>query len=751
MSDTDEAKRDAGRAARTAQVPRRFPMGTLMLMVTLFAVLFAVMQSFKLPGWLIFVIAGLFLAVGMGQVWLLRGRRPKLASMIAGAVFVPAVAAILYLMFGRRYPSASLNVWDYLLAALLAYISIPVGVVLGYVFGCLAAGVFLFWRVEPDESADDRPEEQTPEPPSWDERLLSPLFKIGRAFHKTRSTATPFRAWRNVTIALFLVVSVPLALFAFAEDAGRGRVQRGELIAFVLIAPVVLGGLYVSLRLAGWKAALAFPLIGSLGALPMAWPMKQILWPWGERWPWGNYIPNLFENNWPFLLAGLAGLVLSILTVVVFGWIRHYYERWRRKHGKEPRNGRLATIVTTGLLVCLVAGFLGLRAFVNSPQQRALAFLKSISAGWEFDTTNWVWNVEISVMDTANIDPKPLAGLGPISLLGLNGARNAELWLDALGEQPQLQTLVLSQVTLGPEGLRSLARYKGLKTLIAIETNLSDRDLQHLSGMKSLWRIILQNSDITDAGLAHLEDLPSLSSLAIEQANITDDGLEHLGKIPSLATLILKRTQVTGSGLHHLGNVSTPTELQLLQGKLSRDLGKELNSLKSLNSLRLCGSELPPGCLKGLDGSSALTDLSLDSAKFDPAELTHLKKLKTLKTLDLSNTEVDDEAMAHVAGIRSLVCLRLDGTRVGNRGIRHLEGHPSLTEISLDETKIDDAAVESLKKIPKLQRISMWETSLSTEVRERFYEFLSRRANLQWGPLPKGPEPDDAEQAAEPE
>ncbi|MBN1908452.1 MAG: hypothetical protein JW818_01820 [Pirellulales bacterium] len=720
-------------------------MGTMMLMVTLFAVLFAVMQSFKLPGWLIFVIAGLFLTVGMAQVWLLRGRRPKLASMIAGAMYAALVVAAIDLIEMHDF-QGQLSMWNWLRAILFAYMSIPVGVVLGYIFGCMAAGVFLFWRVEPDgapdESADNRSEEETPEPPSWDERILSPLFKMGHSFYKTRATATPFRAWRNVTIALFLVGYLPAGLYALAEDAGRGSIYWGE-SACILIPPVVLGGLYVSLRLAGWKAVLAFPLLGSLGALPMALPVKRILWPWDDDFQ------VLLASNWPYLWATIAGLAMGILIAIVFGWVRYYRGRLRKVDGRQS-NVKLALTFTIVLIACLVTGFFSLTAYSRSPQQRAIALLTDLECIFDFDKSSGLWRVEIIGPIDDNVDPGLVANLGPIGEWGLHRISNGDRWLDAVRSQTQLRRLVLSNTRLKPESFNFLSQHRNFRLLCATDCNVDDSHLEKLSGLRALRHLELRNVDISDEGLLHMRGLPSLETLILSQDNITDKGIEHLGECFSLATLDLQDTNVTGSGLHYLGGLQTLCYLRLSSAKLTSHLGRELGALKALEELDLSDSQLPQGGLEGIEGLS-LKKIDLSGTELEENELSHLKCIGCLESLYLDNTGVGDEAMVHVVAVRSLVELRICRTRVSNHGIRRLEGHPTLTSLVIADTQVDDTAVESLKKIPRLEPASLLFSPLSHEAQTELYEFQLKQAQQLWGLGPEEPKPDADESNAEPE
>ncbi len=98
-----------------ARVPRRFGVGVLMMLMTAFAVLFAIMRTFSViaPTFGVSpaafcVIAGLFLAVTLAQILLFEGKKPREASLLAGAVVFPLeiAAAIIWSAMDSRQGSA---------------------------------------------------------------------------------------------------------------------------------------------------------------------------------------------------------------------------------------------------------------------------------------------------------------------------------------------------------------------------------------------------------------------------------------------------------------------------------------------------------------------------------------------------------------------------------------------------------------------------------------------------------------------
>jgi hypothetical protein len=72
---------------REVGAPRQFGIGTLLVITTMYAVLFAVMSRCAPVDF--FVTALFFTTVGLGQMLLFKGKRPRRASIIVGACYLP--------------------------------------------------------------------------------------------------------------------------------------------------------------------------------------------------------------------------------------------------------------------------------------------------------------------------------------------------------------------------------------------------------------------------------------------------------------------------------------------------------------------------------------------------------------------------------------------------------------------------------------------------------------------------------------
>jgi hypothetical protein len=127
---------DWGRPA--VGVSRRFSVGMLFSVTTVYAVLLAVMRMLDLYAitiifWLVF-----FTGAGLGQPILFGGTSPRRASLWLGAVLLPLEVLVLLLYLNAagavsNHPAKII---------ILTLLSIPLGAPTGYLAGCLAAGAF---------------------------------------------------------------------------------------------------------------------------------------------------------------------------------------------------------------------------------------------------------------------------------------------------------------------------------------------------------------------------------------------------------------------------------------------------------------------------------------------------------------------------------------------------------------------------------------------------------------------------------
>lgn len=134
---------EAWQAPATAVgMPRRFSIAIMMAWMTLFAGAFSVLKWVSAPPEVFGIVTIFMLSIGLAQMWLFGGNRPRLASIVAGAVTLPVEAVILSLIT-NDFTNHSGPLIRILVSIVLIIPSIPVGVLFGYLLGGLTAGIVL--------------------------------------------------------------------------------------------------------------------------------------------------------------------------------------------------------------------------------------------------------------------------------------------------------------------------------------------------------------------------------------------------------------------------------------------------------------------------------------------------------------------------------------------------------------------------------------------------------------------------------
>jgi hypothetical protein len=113
-------------------VPRRFDMATILVAMTGFALLFAGLRAMDARPEIMASLAGLFVAVAIGQAFVATAGNPRTASIIAGGLYWFVASAVM----GMGITSDRLD-FCYLTLAVIF------GPITGYLAGTLVGGVFL--------------------------------------------------------------------------------------------------------------------------------------------------------------------------------------------------------------------------------------------------------------------------------------------------------------------------------------------------------------------------------------------------------------------------------------------------------------------------------------------------------------------------------------------------------------------------------------------------------------------------------
>jgi hypothetical protein len=131
-----------------AGMPRRFGIGTIMVITTFFALVFGLLKVLQVPPLVFVLVSGFILTVAACQALLFGGKNPRKASFIAGmAMYALAAAFTAFAGTGVRFPIEELLCG--------AFGAVVVGGPLGYAAGCLIAAIFLVRKEPNDGEATD--------------------------------------------------------------------------------------------------------------------------------------------------------------------------------------------------------------------------------------------------------------------------------------------------------------------------------------------------------------------------------------------------------------------------------------------------------------------------------------------------------------------------------------------------------------------------------------------------------------------
>ncbi|MGD0655353.1 MAG: hypothetical protein ABSA16_13505 [Thermoguttaceae bacterium] len=142
------------RAGKDVGVTRRFSVGTFMIMMAFFGVLFAILKMLNVHPIIFCCIAVFFAGIGVAQMSLFGGNEPRKASWIAGFPlgFVCGLGGMIAAKLFYQLPAVSGEILgESIFCAVM-------GGPCGYLAGCLIAGIFL---VRERESAEENDAQDT--------------------------------------------------------------------------------------------------------------------------------------------------------------------------------------------------------------------------------------------------------------------------------------------------------------------------------------------------------------------------------------------------------------------------------------------------------------------------------------------------------------------------------------------------------------------------------------------------------------
>lgn len=121
--------------------------------------------------------------------------------------------------------------------------------------------------------------------------------------------------------------------------------------------------------------------------------------------------------------------------------------------------------------------------------------------------------------------------------------------------------VVFRGLQLTNDTLRPVENLLGVRELDLDGSRDTDTGLAAIGGLTQLEVLSLSYSQVTDDGIACLVGLPRLHELRLNRTSVTDAGLEKIGRLTELQWLALGETKITDTGLECLRKM---TELRWL-------------------------------------------------------------------------------------------------------------------------------------------------------------------------------------------
>ena len=578
------AIRDAIQEEREVGVPRRFSMGTIFVLMTVFAVLFRLLVLCGAPANTTGVICLFFAAVSAGQMLLFRGARPRAASVIVGAISCPAILTAVTLdelttEFTGMAPIAAgmNNVAAFISACIL--LAMP-GLGLGYFAGGMVASIFyILGKLVPQLAGMPITETSDEDLSSWDQWLET-------ATNRFRSWFNPFQPSAPIRSA---AVKAGFVLLFGTLLAPYVQYMPTSVVMLVALGFAITCIIWSGNEQLWFHWPLQLTLLGSLlgGFVPYSQLIElPLIKTWAAAAIEHNGFNALRSTLW--FVGGMVGFTVSGIA----GWIQ-----WAclTRRGKQPFGTR-GQLGFSMLLVCisLVVGG-AIRMWVQSPSQQLFArildqggypqwsspfspgqvsgvTLTEQSSDEEFlgivpllgPNTFWVQLMggEFTDASTQAIDGMHLGGLtidsADLTDAAFSNVNNMSATYMSITNMPVGDSIVAD--------LMKQPRIPGVLEAIDLTgTRVTDASLRALAPCVGLRKITLSRCQISDAGLATLSAFPKLRILHLVECNVTDMGMKTLSTAAlALQELNISKTEVSDDGLLHLAKLN---RLRILRAK----------------------------------------------------------------------------------------------------------------------------------------------------------------------------------------
>jgi len=218
--------------------------------------------------------------------------------------------------------------------------------------------------------------------------------------------------------------------------------------------------------------------------------------------------------------------------------------------------------------------------------------------------------------------------------------------LDELGDQAELESLVIWGGGLTNSDLAPLARLRSLRKLVLGELRIDDGVLEYFRGCEQLEALNLAYTDIRgdfsalnglplrdvrlegcrrvgDMAARSLAGFPSLRQLEIHMTGLTDTGIEALAGLP--LEILWLGPRVTDAALRTLAQIPTLRHLDICAHNVSDEGAVELARLPNLEILWLTRCGISDSSVEALATMQRVRELNVNDTGVTLSGLNRLK------------------------------------------------------------------------------------------------------------------------------
>ena len=592
------------RGEKEVGVPRRFSVGTIFVLLTIYAIFFRMLVLLGAEPTLTALICLFMGAVTTGQMLLFQGTRPRAASLATGA----STAPILLLLLVIDEVTMRWSTWQLtrelidlpikLLGGLL--FCAVCGAFCGYILGGATAGFFYilhrlgFGSATPVSTKQETVSQPTEHRLSIMARWLNPI-QPGRPFHGVAAiflitfcitiSAIPF-TWGVLSDVLLtgLAIAVFLSLLS-------GNFQLWAYWPVVLTAAAAL---FATRALPALKE---MPIFGSVFKSEYAVPTLRLfggligicfsgLVGWIQR-----CMPRKRETG-----LGFVALAVSVAALFVLGESFSNFIRYRNQQPLQQLFARIESqdgMVRPGAMgpIAMLSGqpaslfdvwlgqksgdaeFVPLRPMLNSPWNINLygpGFTDESVRQFSGITAQQVTVYSDEVTDAGFSQLEEFS----VEMLSILSKNVGDPTLEVLGIQPELQKrlkyLHLDRAAVSDEGARHVSKLVVLDYLSLNGAALSTAGLADLAKLPRLQSLTLRNVHLTEEGARALSKSPMLKNVQLQGATVSDEAIDVLARsMPKLQTIDLSKSNLSDKGLKSLGDARRISNIGLLNTNLS--------------------------------------------------------------------------------------------------------------------------------------------------------------------------------------